>query len=74
MAKAKKRKVWVTAWAGRYVPGLGTRKRGECFEVDEETGEKLLGLFGFSDRDPNREEKGPEIEAGDNLAGLEGDK
>lgn len=40
-------KVYVTAHEGRYIPGLGNRRLGEFFEVDDSLAAKLLKMEGF---------------------------
>lgn len=40
-------KVYVTAHEGRYIPGLGSRRLGEFFEVDDNLAAKLLKMEGF---------------------------
>lgn len=43
-------KVYVTAHEGRYIPGLGSRRLGEFFEVDDKLAAKLLKMEGFGTR------------------------
>lgn len=51
------RRVYVTSRAGRFIPGLGSRRYGEFFDVEADQAAELLALPGLSETDPAAPEK-----------------